>query len=172
MTEQYPVHKIGDEVDVHIDDDESRATILGITYTCPIYMYIVKLDSPIEGEFGPQTGLYVPESILVPKPDLKSLTKFISLGTYVYVDEDDNDETTAIDVTVKLGTDDDIFWYVATDDAEYGLQPVKFVPFSNREEAEEYANDYIQENHSAAPGENAAQYLARIGQEGEDDPAG
>jgi hypothetical protein len=168
MSEQYPRHKIGDEVEVSIDSEEIRATITGIYYTCPTYMYIVGLVSPVEGEFGPQTGLCVPEGILIPKPDVTHLTKLKPIGTYVYVDEDEESgDTIAIDATIKLGTEDEVFWYVL-EDTENGLQPIKFVPYNSQEEAEEYARDYIEVNHMAAPGENAAQYLARIEQEGED----
>jgi hypothetical protein len=172
MTEQYPINQLHDEVEVRINGDEIRAEVTGISYVCPVYMYVVELDTPIDGEFGPQTGFFVPESILVPKPDLADITQLSTIGTYVYVDEDETSgEVIALDVTVKVGTEDNTFWYVVSDDARDGLQPIKFVPFSSKDEAIEFAKRCIEESHAAAPGENAEQYLARIEQEGEGESA-
>jgi hypothetical protein len=169
MTEQYPRHQIDDEIEVRTSDQDLRGTITGISYACPVYMYVIQLVNPVEGEFGQQTGLYVPEGILIAKPDVDPLTQLAIVDTYVYVDEDEaNGETTAIDVEVLIATEDDVFWYVISRDEMDGKQPVRFSPFNDYNEALEFANNYIQENHAAAPGENAAQYLARIAAEGED----
>lgn len=168
MSEQYPRHQVDDEIDVRTNDDDLRGTVIGISYVFPTYMYIIQLTSPVETEFGPQTGLYVPEESLIAKPDVDLLLKWITMGSYVYVDEDDDGETDAVDVEVAIATEDDVFWYVVSNDTRDGKQPIRFTPFNDRTEAEDFASSYIQENHAAAPEENAAEFLARIRVEGED----
>jgi hypothetical protein len=169
MTEQYPRHKIDDEIEVRTADQDLRGTITGISYVCPVYMYVVQLINPIEGEFGLQTGLYVPEGILLPKPEVDSLSQLARVGSYVYVDEDENSgDTIAIDVDILIATEDDVSWYVISNDVLDGKQPVIFTPFNDYNDALEFASNYIKENHAAAPDETAEQYLARVSLEGED----
>lgn len=170
MTETYPAHKIDDEVDVHIgaDSQDMRGIVTGISYVCPLYMYVVQLNSPIEGEFGPQTGLYVPESLLVSKPDISGITERSPIGAYVFTIDEDDEVVDAIDVYVSVGSEDGILWYVLSDDVMDGVQPVVFTPFTSQADAESFAWDYTASNHEAAPGENAEQYLARISTEGND----
>lgn len=168
MSETYPAHSIDDEVDVHVgaDSQDMRGTVLGIFYVCPIYMYVVQLNSPIEGEFGPQTGLYVPESLLVAKPDISEITNREPVGSYVFTLDEDDEVVGAIDVHISIGSEDGVFWYVLSEDSIDGVQPVVFTPFTSQEDAVNFASELIQSNHEAAPGENAEQYLARIGAEG------
>lgn len=73
MTEHYPKHQIDNEIEVRTSDQDLRGTIIGISFVCPTYMYVVQLVNPVESEFGPQTGLYVPEGILIGKPDVDLL---------------------------------------------------------------------------------------------------
>jgi hypothetical protein len=171
MTEQYPIHQINDEVDVCINEQYQRAVVIGLSYTCPVYMCVIQLNEPVEGEFGPQTGFYVPEGVLVGMPDVESLPMWTTVGSYTSVDEDETGELVVLDVQVGIAEGDGKI-YVVTKDEVNGKQPVEFTPFSSHEEAEEYAMNHIQENHAAAPGENAEQYLARIEQEGESESAG
>jgi hypothetical protein len=162
MTENYPEYEINAEVEVVANDDYLRGTVIGINYTCPVYMYIVHLDSPIDGEFGQQTGLYVPEGVLVGIPDLNTLTSLETMGSYVSTTEDG-----AVDVKVIVASpvsQDE--WYVLLSDPIDGIQLMRFSPFDTKDEAVEVATTILEENHEAAPGENAEQYLARISSEG------
>lgn len=171
MTETYPAHNVDDEVEVNVGSDSLavRGTVTGISYVCPLYMYVVQLNSPIDGEFGPQTGLYVPESLLVSKPDISRIEKRELVGSYVFTLTGDEEETVdAIDVYVSVGSEDGVFWYVISEDPIDGVQPVVFTPFTNQSDAEIFAGDHITSSHEAAPGENAEQYLVRISTEGED----
>lgn len=171
MTETYPAHKIDDEVDVHVgaDSTDMRGTVIGISYVCPLYMYVVQLNSPIDGEFGPQTGLYVPESLLVSKPDISGIKNKEPVGAYVFTVDEDDEVLDAIDVFVSVGSEDGVFWYVISEDSMDGVQPVVFTPFTSQSDAESFAQDYIASNHEAAPGENAEQYLLRISAKGKDE---
>jgi len=171
MTEQYPIHQINDEVDICINEQYLRAVVTGLSYTCPVYMCIIQLNEPVEGEFGPQTGFYVPEGVLVGKPDVELLSMWTTVGSYTYVDENESGELVVLDVQVGIAEGGGKI-YVVTKDEVAGKQPIEFTSFGSHAEAEEYALNHIQENHAAAPGENAAQYLARIEQEGEDGTAG
>jgi hypothetical protein len=163
MTEKHPEHSIEDEVEVRIGSDRSehrRGIVLGISYVCPIYMYIVQLDVPIESEFGLQTGLSVPESILVAKPDISNLTNIKSIGSYVFVFEDDG-VINASDVKVSIGSDDGL-WYVISEDDLDGDQPVIFTSFPDQVCAETFACNYLEENYETGPGETAKQYLEEL----------
>lgn len=168
MPETYPIHQIDDEVEVHLGEDtlDARGTVTGISYVCPLYMYVVQLDSPIEGEFGQQTGLYIPESMLVSKPDIDNIKREL-VGVYVFVTEpeDEGETVEALDVQVSVGSEDGVLWYVLSEDDMDGVQPVVFTPFTSQEDAEGFARDYIESNHEADPGENAEQYLTRISAE-------
>jgi len=164
MTEQYPKHQIEDEIEVRVSDQHHRGTITGIAYSCPLYMYIVQLNDPVEGEFGPQTGLYVPEGILIAKPDVESLSMWTTVGSYTFVDETEDGEVFALDVQIGIAEEGDAIYVVSNDTAD-GKQPLEFTSFGSHQEAQEYALEYIKENHAAAPGENAEQYLARVSSE-------
>ena len=155
-----PEYSIGTTVEVTVPSDYLRGEVIGIQYTYPVYMYIVQLDSPFEGEFGKQTGLYVPESILSPEPNVEPLSKK-SVGQYVCLTDDG-----AIDVQVMVAHDEN-GWYVLLVDTIDGTQLVRFTPFGDESEAQEVAQTIIEENHEAAPGENAGQYLTRIAESDE-----
>lgn len=163
MAETYPEYNIGTEIEVLTGDDYLRGEVIGINYTCPVYMYVVQLEQPIEGEFGKQTGLYVPESILVSEPDSDELVRGRAVGQYVYTDEDGS----AYDAQVSVATtSDEAGWYVLIDSLE-GVRFVRFTPFDTEADALEEANTIIDENHEAAPGETAEKYMARIQSEGD-----
>lgn len=165
MTQTYPLHPIGTTVELAVGEDYLRGSVIGITYTCPIYMCIVQLEDAFEGEFGEQTGVYVPESVLVAAPDVDTLTETQLEGTYVGLTEDG-----AIDISVVVATTpEEDGWYVLLTDHIDGVTIVRLTPFDTQEEAVEVAQIIIEENHEAAPGENAEQYLARIQAEGEDE---
>ena len=167
MTETYPEFEIGTEVEVIASDDFIRGEVIGINYTCPLYMYIIHLNRPFEGEFGQQTGLYVPESSLISEPDIENLVRTV-VGTYVCLTENG-----ALDVSVMVATTDDedvgqeYPWYVILVDSIEGTQYLRFSPFDTQDEATLAAKLLIEENHEAAPDEDAEQYLARIQAEGD-----
>ena len=90
-----------------------------------------------------------------------------TVGSYTFVDETEEGEVFALDVQVGIAEGDGKIYVVSNDSAE-GKQPIEFTSFDSLGEAEAFALEYIQENHAAAPGENAEQYLARVSVEGED----
>lgn len=162
MTEQYPKHAIDDEIEVRAPDGDLRGVVTGINFQFPNFMYIVELNVPFNGEFGAQTGLYVPESSLLAKPDMDTLKTLIPVGSYVcMLETEEGEEEKALDVEVLIATADHVHFYVVTRDSEEGVQPVFYSPYTEQLDAKNFAEDFIAESHEAAPGEDAAKFLAR-----------
>jgi hypothetical protein len=161
-----PEYEIDSLVELEIEGQDVTGTVTGINYVCPIYMYVIQLDDPIETEFGNQTGLYVPENILYGCPDANEITQWVEVGSYVFTyDVEGEFDEKVIDVHVKIGSDaEESDWYVFSDDCRDGLRPLTFKPF-NKDDASLFAKLHIEENHEADRGENAEQYQARMKEE-------
>jgi hypothetical protein len=165
-----PKFEVDEPVNVIGDGQVFPGTVLGIQFNVPVWWYIIGLDDPIESDYGPQKGLFVPESCLEECQEEDSNPTLIesewaTIGSYVYVcnqDQVDQGSPEAIDVEVRLVHDDQGNIYVQTVDEIDGTSLWDDIPYETQAEAESAAKEVIDSSHEAEPGENAAAYLKRI----------
>ena len=168
-----PKFEVDEPVNVIVGEQVFPGTILGIQFVMPIWYYIVELDDLMESDYGPQRGLFIPESSLsecqdddIEEDSEPSIVKgeLTSIGSYVYCcnpDQVDQGYPEAIDVEVRLVNDNEKF-YIQTVDQIDGTSLWDEIPYATREQAESVAKDVLSESHEAELGENAAAYLERI----------
>jgi hypothetical protein len=165
-----PKFEVDEPVNVIGDGQVFPGTVLGIQFNVPVWWYIIGLDDPIESDYGPQRGLFVPESSLEgPLEDEESEpviieSEWATVGSYVYAcnqEQIDQGHPAAIDVEVRLVHDDQGRIYVQTVDELDGISFWDNLPYETQGQAESVAKEVIAEGHEAEPGENAEAYLAR-----------
>jgi hypothetical protein len=117
------------------------------------------LEEPIEGDFGPLEGIFLPESSL---SDRYQVEKWDLIGFYVYTYESEEEDLKAIDIQVLVGEGDDGRWYVKITD-EIDGDELWEESFDTFEEAKEEAEDHISaSNESEVLGETAVAYIERL----------
>ena len=168
-----PKFEVDEPVNVIGDGQVFSGTVLGIQFMVPVWWYIVGLDDPIESDYGPQKGLFVPESSLeecsddpkdVPEPNIIE-SEWATIGSYVFTytpEQMTAGHPAAIDVEVRLAHDDQGKLYVQTFDEIDGASLWDGLPYDSEEIAASVARQVIADCHEAEPGENAAAYLERI----------
>jgi hypothetical protein len=165
-----PKFEVDEPVNVIGDEQVFPGTVLGIQFNVPVWWYIIGLDDPIESDYGPQKGLFVPESCLEECQEEDSEPVIIesewsTVGSYVYVcnqEQVDQGHPTAIDVEVRLVHDDEGRIYIQTVDEIDGTSLWDDIPYFTQSDALIMAKEVISESHEAEPTENAAAYLARV----------
>jgi hypothetical protein len=182
-----PKFEIDEPVNVNSDDQVFPGTVLGIQYVVPVWYYVIALVDSIESDYGPQKGIFVPESSLSEYEDsdeedsdeedsdeaepniIESKSEVV--GYYVYAcsqDQVNEGFPDAIDVEVRLVHDDTGKIYIQTSDEIDGTSFWDNIPYDTEEVAKEVALRVISENHEAEPGEDARSYLRRITDEEEE----
>lgn len=161
-----PKFEVDEPVTVIGDEQMFSGTVLGIQFNVPTWWYIIKLDDPIESDYGLQKGLFVPEACLEECQEEDSEpaileNEWTTIGSYVYTCNQEGFPD-AIDVEVRLVHDDQGNVYVQTLDEIDGTLLWDITPYKTQAEAEAIAREVIANSHEAEPGENAATYLKRI----------
>lgn len=170
-----PKFEVDEPVNVISEGQVFSGTVLGIQFMVPIWWYVVSLNDPIESDYGPQKGLFVPESSLEEDSDEPKEaestepniieSEWAPVGSYVYTcteDQISDGHPAAIDVGVRLVHDDTGKIYIQTVDEVDGTSLWDNIPYDTQGVAESVAHQMIDDNHEAEPGENAEAYLARI----------